>query len=716
MPSERQLREHLMALRRDGFKFITASELPVYFENKQPAEAFDERPWLNRLLMGLRYAWTGVKAEKKPTLRDYVPEKMVMVTFDDGLRNSFRYGTTVAQDLGIRMTMFVGVGDVLSRKQRYVASFPEIRSYVDTGVWEIQSHLWDAGHLTPVDREGSQLVLPLPNQVWLPERNRLETLREYQQRLRHEFRDSRRELIRELGLASNDVEAVSYPYGEVGQEESSNIRAFLVPQVILNESEVTYKMGFIQYRFGYTMKTDDPMLLKRYEPDRQTTGRDVLREAYKQHPVFLARRMRAEMAALSGQLHLAQENYELLKRDGYPEEDLAELNAYIQRYLARIAAVPEVADEPGADGQKTRVSFRKPYIGAEIMINRANEVIDDQEYMIEAGMSITRRMGIRVHAGAGTINQTVTSNVFVEAQRVSRSTSTTTERRVENGVVTDAVIDRSTVSSVTIISNELQTVKYSADKTFVGAGLSYVHQDGSYTLLDLRSYSVDGEDLEEGSGSAFTYGVEHQWRPVPALDMAARYSHGLVPSARAIIEFDSFLLRPYWRVKDGWDASALGYYAYYKDKNSFLKGNVENFWRLSRENDIWIGLHNSLETMDRDSGLYYSPYWEQRHYLMLRFRRGFPNFYGMLKLHLGYQKSEARREELDKFLAAKAQGEAEGWSPGTGPDQGWDKLLGFQAEVRRKYRSGLELGGDFSVNSSGEYTENTISINARYNF
>lgn len=714
MPSSRQIREHIQILKRDGFRFLTPTELPAYFANKEGAQLAETRPLLYRVVQYVKYAFTGERPAKRPSLRDYTPDKVAMVTFDDGLRNSYRYGTEIGQDLGVRFAMFVGVGDLISRRNRYIASIKETRQFLQAGVWELHSHLMDAGEPAPLDAAGRRRSLPLANRIWRSDRNRLETLYEYQQRLKREFRESKRILARELGIPTNELVAVAYPYGEVGQGEGTNIREFIVPHVILNEAETSYTMGFVQDRFGYTMKTDDPLLYKRYEPRRFTSARDLLREAYRQHPVFVARRMRAEFAALNGNYHLARENYELLRRDGYPEEDLAEVDAYIKRYLARIAPVEEVPEEPGE--KRTRsFSIRKPYVGAFLIINRANEVIDDQELGVEGGVNLTRRTRLGVHAGYGSIDQTIRSNVVVETERTTQSRSTTIERRVENGVVTDAQIDRTTITTTTIFSNRLEEFSYSADKTFVGLSLSYVHVDGSYTLADIRQYTLSGDDVAD-EGGALTYGIEHQWRPVPALDMAARYQHGLVPSARAVIEYDSLLLRPFWRVMDGWDASAAGVFAYYEDKNSFLKTSIENMWRISRPYDIWFGLHNSLETVDRDSGLYYSPYWEQRHYLILRFRRSFPNFFAMFKLHLGVQKEEPRRDELDRFLAAKARGEQEGWSPGLGPDQSWQKLLGFAAELRRRYKSGWEVGGDFNVNSSGEYTEHTIALRLRYNF
>lgn len=714
MPSVRQLQEQLMALRRDGFRFITPSELPLYFDQAKGAELTDERPWLFRLLQSIKYAWTGKKQEELPKLSDYTPDKVVMVTFDDGLRNSLRYGSQVAEDLGIRMTMFVGVGDVLSPNQRYVATFPELREFQETGNWEIHSHLWDAGQLLPVDENGRN-GLPLVNRLWLTDRERLESLREYQQRLRREFRESKRVLMRELELDESDLSAVAYPFGEIGTEYTSNIRAFRVPEVVLNEAEISYKMGFVQNAFGYTMKTDDRMLYKRWEPRRSATGREVLMQAYLQHPVFVARRMRAEIAGLSGRLHLANDNLALLRRDGYPEEEYKELSDQVIRTLGRLVPLPEGVEDLTTstdEGGEPLVSFRKPYIGAELDVTRANVMIDDREGTIFGGLNISRRLGLQVRFGSGQIRQTVTTNQFIETTKTSTETTFTTEERIEDGEVSNVQVTSSETVTRTILSNKIYKTTYRADKTYVGAAMNYTHDSGSFTLADFGLYSVSGDDMEDEGGDAFVFGLEHQWRPAPAIDMMGRFYHGVVPSARRLITYDSLAIRPFWRIRDGWQANGIGYFAFYDDRNSYLKVEVENYWVLSHQQDIWMGFRSSVDTVDRDSDYYWSPYWDQRHAAVLRLRRSFPDYFGQLKIHLGIQKTKPRQEDLDELAAATSQG----YEASSSLSEKWEDMMGFAGSVTRKFQSGFELTGEFSVNAGAEYTEHTALLRLMYTF
>jgi hypothetical protein len=187
--------------------------------------------------------------------------------------------------------------------------------------------------------------------------------------------------------------------------------------------------------------------------------------------------------------------------------------------------------------------------------------------------------------------------------------------------------------------------------------------------------------------SVLTYRIEHQWRPLPAVDFSAGYQHGVVPSARTLLTYDQVALRPIWRIGDGWHLNLQASYSYYEDRNSLFSGTLENFWRLSQPMDVWLGLHNSIDTMDLDSNLYWSPYRDERHYLMLRIRRSYPDYYGLFRVHLGYARSRSRPSQ--DLLT----------------DEGWTTLIGFEASVNRTWDNGFELNATFSVNNTDEYTE-----------
>lgn len=724
MPSVRQLREQVMALRRDGFEFMTVSDLPAYFDSKnEPPPAELDRPWLNRMVQSVKYSWTAEKPEDAEVLSDYTPEKKVIVTFDDGLRNSFRYGTMVADEIDAKFTMFVGVGDVLSRMQRYVAHFPEIREYYATDRWEIQSHLWDAGRMFPVDKEGKKLRLPLPNRIWLKEKDRMETLKEYQDRLRKEFSESRRVLAKEMGIPVDKITSVAYPYGEMGQENATNIDLFEVTDVILNESEISYDQGFIQNRFGYAMKSDNPLLYKRYEPYRHASGRHVLRQAYLQHPVFVARRMRAEIAALNGRYDMAMENVELLRRDGYPEEDLRELTKYVDRHLANLIALPDPVEDSAAGEKKqegrNRVEIEKPYIGADGRTVRSNDIIDEEELGVFAGVSLNRRTTLQVRAARGSIDQTFNSptNRVIELSTSRTGTARRTYNQIINGQRFRITENSSFTDNISFQSNVVTELKYKADFEREEGLVSYIHDSGAFTIFRAGRFELQPKRRGAKTEDEFTYGVEHQWRPFPNMDFTALYNHGVVPSAIELVSFDQLSFRPVWRITDYWQATATGSFSFYDDNNSFVNAEIENLWLLSEKLDVWAGFHSSLSTTDEASDLYWTPFWEQRHFAIMEVRRQYPGLTTSLRGHLGFQKEKARDEDVQAFLNLQATAaEQGGFSAGEGPDEDWNKLLGFSANISKTFPWGLELNGSFLVNATKAYTEHNVIGSILYRF
>jgi len=725
MPSTRQLREQILALKRDGFSFITVSDLPDYFDSLQaPPLIEDDQPWLNKLAESVKYAWSGERTLGEPSLKDFSPDKVALISFDDGLRNSFRYGTLVAQETNVPMTMFVGVGDVLDKNQRYVASFEEIQEWNATGVWDIQSHLWDAGQLAPLDEEGERLGLRLANRIWKPEFNRIETLREYQKRLKREFSGSKRVLARELGVPESGIHSVAYPYGEIGQENPTNITLFDVGNVIINQAEISYSQGFIQGTYGYSMKGANPLMYRRHEPARHDTGNDVLLEAYLQHPVFVARRVRAEMAALSGELYMAQENIELLRRDGYPEEELTKIIQFVNEQLGSLFPLPEEDRQEPGTSEVERVNndlLNDPYIGVDGQSTQANVVIDQNEFGVFAGVNIGRRFNLQVRGASGQIDQTLTTNRVVEVEETTTTSSIIEVVEIQDGETTDFQEFRTTTNTSLIQSNVVDRIEFSGEFSRLEAELGYVHEGGSYTLFKIGQYSLETEgndEVEEEavSDSVLTYGVEHQWRPIPSIDLSAFYFHGAVPSARELLTYDQFAVRPLWRIRDGWHLEALGTLSYYEDQNSLLHMKLENFWRFSRESPFWLGFHSSIFTADVESDLYWTPYLDQRHYFILRVRQAYLDYFATLNLNIGWNRELARNSEIAEFQNAQAQGEEFGFSPGPGPDEDWSSLIGFSATLNRTWESGWSIESQFIVNNTREYTEHSILARILYTF
>ncbi|MBP7275856.1 MAG: tetratricopeptide repeat protein [Kiritimatiellae bacterium] len=458
LTSTRRLREHLMALQREGFTFITPADIPEYLEkNARVIERPDPKPWMARQVDRVRYAFTGQpKSVRK--LDEIRPVKIAAVTFDDGLRNSFSLGTPVAQELGLTFGMFVITGMEKINAPMY-ASWEEVRDYRATGAWQIGSHLLDSNADMPLTSDTNVVGRVLPNRIWLKERNRLETLREWSMRIRREFAESRKLLEQRLGLPPGEPLMVAYPYSDIGQDEISNVARITNPiRSILTEADREYQAGFIVDPLGYTMPVDNKLLIRRYEPIWNAESTEVVEHVLEYHPVFLARRLRCEIATLMGKPHLAEKQVELLRRDGYPDRLLRDLIRYTQtRSPSGRAMQADQADRQGTSQNRLRPS--NLYLGASFRQNQSNEEIEQNIFEVRGGMNLSERVGLELFLRSGTIDQTVTSNIWFKVNRSERTSSRETRTETVDGVTTISELDVETVSVREVQTNRVQKTK-----------------------------------------------------------------------------------------------------------------------------------------------------------------------------------------------------------------------------------------------------------------
>ena len=345
--SVRRMNEHLTALRREGFTFISPADIPNVlgtpdFDTDYDEDILDDLseapsvPWTARMIDTVRYGITGERkfkpAAKQPQQRKR-PAKLVSITFDGGLRSAFLLGSEIADDIGVPFGMFVATKPEKEYKPS-IAGWKEIKEYAASGQWVIGSQLYDANNESAVDSLGTDIRYPLPNRLWLPGKNRIETLSEWDRRIRGEFRLSRNIIAKQLGGDDSDVPMVSYPYGDVAQDAASNLFAVRNPvSSIVTEAARKYKVGFIQTISGYTVAGEDPLMSHRYMPLWYDEGTDVVRHAYEWHPLFMARRLRVELAFLMNKPHMAEEMLTLMKRDGYPDELCDQITANMRLFF-----------------------------------------------------------------------------------------------------------------------------------------------------------------------------------------------------------------------------------------------------------------------------------------------------------------------------------------------------------------------------------------------
>ncbi|NCD21702.1 MAG: tetratricopeptide repeat protein [Spartobacteria bacterium] len=718
LPSTRRFREHLLALRDAGFTFIDPLDIPAYLEkNAAGGGPAEDPPWLAQQVDQARYALTG---ERKLRRREDAPlAKVVAITFDDGLRSSLSLGTPVAQELGLTFGMFV-ITSIEELNAPMYAAWEELRAYRETGAWQIGSHLKYANTPRPAGAEGSPDVFPLPNRLWRPEKKRLETLREWTARVRREFSESRADLEKHLELPPKEPLAVAYPFGEIGQEEGSNVARLVDPvRTLLGEAAREYPLGFVVDSFGYTCPGDDLLTVRRFEPAWNADAADVVEQVLENHPVFQARRMRVEIATLMNKPYLADRQIELLRRDGYPERRLRELVAFAQnRIPAARAVAADEADRRGTTRNRLRPS--NLYVAGAYRENQSNDDIVQRYGEGRAGLNLSARLGLEVSALAGRIDQTVTSNVWYEIEQPVTSVSSSTTTTTTDGDTTTSSSTTQTTTINKIQTNRITETEYDADVAEVRGTLTLRLSDAASLTAALGFKTVDfsqADDPDEAEQEEVVGSLTVAWSRLRALRIAAVFEHDLVASARREISYDGFGLNARWLVSDRWELAGVARYLSYEDDNAMVQLSGSSFWQLFERQGIWGGLEASTYSTDEDSEFYWTPYWDTRYAAVLRLLRAYQDYFFQFDVRLGQQREDARPEDERAWRNLKARADADGnWDAGSNPDADWDTFVGLGATYRQRLWRRLDLVGNLSVNFLRDYSEHDFTVGLQYNF
>ncbi|MEW5899669.1 MAG: polysaccharide deacetylase family protein [Bacillota bacterium] len=167
--------EHLDALLQRGYHVISTGELAGFLEGKTP-----------------------------------LPEKAVVITFDDGYRSFYRYAYPELKARGFPAANFVitsWAGKKIGGLEHL--TWNEMREMQENGM-SFYVHTDHSHHRAPTDPEGHPKPV-LAHRIWLPGENRLETEEEYRQRVVDDLATARNLMEKKL---HRPVTQIAWPYGE----------------------------------------------------------------------------------------------------------------------------------------------------------------------------------------------------------------------------------------------------------------------------------------------------------------------------------------------------------------------------------------------------------------------------------------------------------------------------------------------------------------------
>lgn len=169
-----------------------------------------------------------------------LPPKPILITFDDGIKDSYVYSQPILSALKYRATMFVITEDSVRSSNTYYLNTGQIKAMSQSGVWDIQTHAGKGHKLIPVDKAGSKGSF-YANTEWLGDIKRAESIDEYRLRVKNDFTEANNQIKNITGIAPT---AIAYPFGDNGYE-SKNIDHG--EQEVYQISQKYFKYGFIQW-------------------------------------------------------------------------------------------------------------------------------------------------------------------------------------------------------------------------------------------------------------------------------------------------------------------------------------------------------------------------------------------------------------------------------------------------------------------------------------
>lgn len=208
-----------------------------------------------------------------------LPEKSILITFDDGRSDSVDLADPVLKSLGFKATMFViGRYTIEGERLKYYLSSNRLKTINNSGRWDIQAHSYD-GHnsyfVAPEQQEGHFFS----HKQWIDNEQRIETDEEFEQRIKTDMEKAKNGLSE---LIDKEIIGFGFPFGDFGQNNTNYQGA---QDVTLKILEQYYKIGFYQispterYQNAYFLKEqadDETFMVRRITVDSNWTGSDLL--------------------------------------------------------------------------------------------------------------------------------------------------------------------------------------------------------------------------------------------------------------------------------------------------------------------------------------------------------------------------------------------------------------------------------------------------------
>lgn len=611
-----------------------------------------------------------------------VPEKVVCVTFDDARRDAMRLGTEVAKQLNIRFAMNVPVGNV-ERGDPFICTWEMLKQYQQTGCWAMGSHLLYSHDMLAVSADG-QKGCPLINRLWMDKEQRLETYAEFRARLALEYHHSREVMEQKLGCK---VDFLAYPLGDFGQATAGNVTNAVA--INLHEAGTNYSTAFIQTPYGFAVNGDNALLFERYEVEREDSGDDLVLRTFQNHPYYMGLSYRTKIAALEGRLYRAKDLLEELKQSGYPEPLYAQVDKYV---TARLAGEFDAQGKVGGVRKGPfHLEFSQPYVGVRGEFYR--NVLDDQHWRMlgVGGLRITPNLVVEGRAGMGQTRQPMTN-----AQPL--------------------------VSSIPDIK---------LTEKVAGLYPSFTFPNGWVLMGELSGRNLSGDVPTNLNGRVrafdktfLQYAVEGQGKLVAPLDMALRFEHDIIPSARQAVLGNTYNLasaNAVYDLLDWWQINGAFQHFWFSDGNKRDHASIISDWQLWEPVGWHAGVGYAFANARSSAEDYWTPYRLNRFFGETGLRGNYLRTFYDLAVQYGFGKQSIRPEDQTAYENLLQRAQRERWPKSaqaqiTAPEANWQPVIQFKASTRVELGGPWELNAECAYSRVPDYNELTLLGGIKYHF
>jgi tetratricopeptide (TPR) repeat protein/peptidoglycan/xylan/chitin deacetylase (PgdA/CDA1 family) len=266
-----------------------------------------------------------------------LPEKPILISFDDARLDSFRYGDPILAKYGLKATMFAALVNVEGSLPPSFSPWEHMKRYEESGRWEIQSH-GDLAHIhIPTDPEGRKGLF-LINRQWLEKEQRYETLAEWRDRISADHQSAKQKIEQHLGHGSSGY---AFPQGTFGQVDSVNSSE----SAAINMAAIRkyYRVAYTQDVYGMNVRTKDPYHVARIEPKPDWSGPKLIQHLQDQNPFVLAYRTLLRNALWENRTHEAYKWLNELKKQGASEPILLAEEGRLRSYSGDLTRAEQLA-------------------------------------------------------------------------------------------------------------------------------------------------------------------------------------------------------------------------------------------------------------------------------------------------------------------------------------------------------------------------------------